>query len=108
MTVPFALKFPKIWLGLTSPIRLKTIESLDGCRKRVVSPALILNERQSRIAKGDTFRSKCGPATCAAGVPLTTIIPGGLARSATSKTAATKAAVKRKIEDDNRNLLLDL
>jgi len=42
MTVPFALRLPKICDGLAPPISLKTTEFADGCRNVVVSPAWML------------------------------------------------------------------
>src|ERR1700722_2007643 len=79
MTVPLALRAPKICEGLAPPMRLKTIDPDEGCKNEVVSPAAMLKLLQFRTASWLTVTLSCEPNCCAVAVPEKTVMPAGLA-----------------------------
>src|SRR5580692_7727279 len=79
MTVPLALRLPKICDGFAPPIKLKTTEPEEGCKNDVVSPAAILKLLQFKTASWLTVTSSCEPSCRAVALPAATVMPAGLA-----------------------------
>src|ERR1700690_660496 len=88
MTVPLALRLPKICDGLAPPISLSATEFAEGWMKVVVAPAWMLKLLQLRNAAWLTVKLSCAPLVWAVAVPSLTVIPVGLASSFKLQQAA--------------------
>ena len=94
MTVPLALRLPKICDGLAPPISLSTTEFAEGWMNVVVSPAGMLKLLQLRNAAWLTVKLSCAPLVWAVAVPSRTVMPVGLADSFRQPTAAKNTAAR--------------
>src|SRR5476651_398185 len=95
MTVPFALRFPKICDGLAPPIWLMAMELTEGWMNVVVSPRWMLKLLQFKNADWLVVTFNCEPFCCVVAEPDTTVRPVGFANRKLfpAKSSATASEI---------------
>src|ERR1700690_557094 len=95
MTVPLALRLPKICDGLAPPISLSPTEFGGGWMKVGVSPAWMLKLLQLRNAAWLTVTLSCAPLVWGVAVPSLTVMPVGLASNFKLRPAVNSATARQ-------------
>ena len=80
MTVPLALRLPKICEGFPLLTILKTTDPDEGCKNVVVSPAAMSKLLKFKTVNWPTVTFNCEPNCCAVALPSETVMPEGLAK----------------------------
>ena len=107
MTVPLALRLPKICDGFAPPIRLNTTELADGCKKRRRFAGRMLKLLQFKIANWLTVTLSCEPQLLCGGGAGDDSHAGGIGKQIQSRPATGARQTRATFPDAQENIYLN-